>query len=218
MKVREQALDQRKRTIDGEIELKIRERDQLMEERRLLAGYPGETRLSRARTRQRSDERTRSPELYSERQRSASRDRHHYRSRSRSLSTERAPSYGHPSPRYTGRSRSLSPSGHRSRSVNFDESMNSRHHYYHDYEDWGDDSGFIDYSDEKVDSSTNTPIIRNGRELKLKKKKDERPPWKYWKAESVPDVIDPPFHEPYSQSAVAEPLELRDASVRTGGK
>jgi hypothetical protein len=96
--------------------------------------------------------------------------------------------------------------------------MNSQHYYYKNGSDkWGDDSGFVDDESFKVDSSTNTPILRNGRELKLKRKKDEKPPWKYWKADPAPDVIGPPTHGPYDQSAVAEPLELRDVNIRTGG-
>lgn len=225
MKLRDHALEQKKKDIDSEIEMKIKERDALMEERRLLMGCPAETRLSRERSRVRS----RSPTDYSprsprsttiERGRSHSRSRdedgYRYRSRSRSLSTERAPSYGHVSPRYRYRSRSFSPSQSR---VSFNESLNSHHSYrYHDPDYLrSEDSGFYEGSYSR-EASTNTPVIRNGRELKLKSRKDERPPWRYWKAEPVPDVIDPPFHEPYDQGAVAEPLELRDTNVRTGGK
>lgn len=223
MKLRDQALEQKKKDIDSEIDLKIRERDELMRERRLLLEQPSETRLSRERRRMRSvspHDRSRSPSM--DRGRGRSRDDYHYRSRSRSLSTERAPSFGHLSPRYHSRSRSLSPSRSRSqsRSVNFDESLNSHHSYRYDTEDYYSsmyDSGF---GEEKLvrDSGTNTPIIRNGREIKMKKSKDERPPWKYWKSEAVPDVVGPPLHEPYNQSAVAEPLELRDVHVRNGGE
>ena len=248
MTLREKAIERKRQEIDDEIELKVRERDQLMEDRRLLFGYPSETRLSRDRERARlraesiererawSRERSRS----FDRSRSRSRNRsispsyrsmspvadrartrtrpngYLHRSRSRSLSTERAPSFGHISPRSPrGRARSLSPS----RSVSFDESLNSHHRYkYYDDPEYFYDSGFGSDASGLRDSSTNTPVIRNGRELKLKRAKDERPPWKYWNTSQTPDIIDPPYHEPYSQSAVAEPLELRDAQLRTGGK
>ncbi|KAF6032676.1 C11orf16 [Bugula neritina] len=135
------------------------------------------------------------------------------RSRSRSFSTERAPSFGHVSPRSPrNRRHSWSPE----RSVNFDESLNSHHHYYYNNPFSTSDSGFDEQLSYTKDSATNTPVIRNGRKLSLKKTKEERPPWKYWKAESVPDLIEPPFHEPYSQSAVAEPLEMRSTTVKSG--
>lgn len=265
MKLREKALDQKRQDIDDEIEIKIRERDQLMEDRRLIFGYPQETRLSRDRERAREanslprqyrsseqhnhssrsrSERSSSHSRYESpspppyyrgrsrspsplpyyrafcdregRSRSRSRDLRN-RSRSRSLSTERAPSFGHISPRSPRtRARSLSPS----RSVTFDESLNSHHRYRYHRDDAPHSTYDSGFSEELYtrDSGTNTPIIRNGREIKLKKERDEKPPWKYWKSESVPEVMDPPYHEPYSQSAVAEPLELRDTNIRTGGK
>lgn len=250
MTLREKAIERKKHEIDDEIQLKVRERDQLMEDRRLLFGYPSETRLSRdreraqlrsesmerdrawdrersrsvERSRSRSRNRSISPPSYramsptAERARSRSRQSGYlHRSRSRSLSTERAPSFGHISPRSPrSRARSLSPS----RSVSFDERRNSHHKYrYYEDPDYYYDSGFggSDASGLR-DSCTNTPIIRNGREIKLKARKDEKPMWKYWNTSQAKDIIDPPYHEPYSESAVAEPLELRDAQLRAGGK
>ena len=236
MKLREKAIDRKRQEIDDEIEIKIQERDQLVEDRRLLFGYPRETRLSRERERARGRHYNHRSSSYHE-ERSTSRGRQeslspryryptedgrsrsrsrglHRRSRSRSLSTERAPSFGHISPRSPRtRARSLSPM----RSVSFDESLNSHHRYGYDDYLTTYDSGFGEGSFTR-DSSTNTPVIRNGREIKIKRTNEERPPWKYWKADPIPDVMDPPFHDPYEQTAVAEPLELRDNSVRTGGK
>lgn len=239
MNLREKAIDRKRKEIDEEIELKIHERDQLVEDRRLMFGYPSETRLSRERERSRvkSDslerERARSRSLERSRSRSRNRsisplyersrsrsrgDRYMRRSRSRSLSTERAPSFGHISPRSPrSRARSLSPN----RSVSFDESLNSHHKYrYYDDRHYYDtyDSGFGSEASGLRDSGTNTPIVRNGRELKLKKRKDEKPQWKYWNSTSTPDIIAPPYHEPFNESAVAEPLELRDHQLRAGGE
>ena len=153
MKLREKAIDRKRQEIDDEIEIKIQERDQLVEDRRLLFGYPRETRLSRERERARGRHYNHRSSSYHE-ERSTSRGRQeslspryryptedgrsrsrsrglHRRSRSRSLSTERAPSFGHISPRSPRtRARSLSPM----RSVSFDESLNSHHRYgYDDY-------------------------------------------------------------------------------------
>jgi len=255
MSLREKALDKKRKEIDDEIETKILERDELLQERKLLTRQSPESRLQgeRGRVRQRSSsgerryEREsrpwadrsygRSPSadralsrerqsVYDERhcsldrarghdysERPCSRERAGRRSRSRSLS----PVYNRE--RITRRplSRSLSPS-RRNRSVDFDESLNSLHSYrYHSPRDFLD-SGYCEGDEGSRDSATNTPIIRNGRVLKLKPTKEERPPWKYWKADGAPDVIGPPWHEPYNQGAVAEPLELRDTKVRNGGK
>lgn len=213
MKLREKAIDRKRQEIDDEIEIKIQERDQLMEDRRLIFGYPQETRLSRERERARHLDSSHSYRRSLERSQSRE-PSYRRRSRSRSFSTERAPSFGHVSPRSPrNRRHSWSPE----RSVNFDESLNSHHHYYYNNPFSTSDSGFDEQLSYTKDSATNTPVIRNGRKLSLKKTKEERPPWKYWKAESVPDLIEPPFHEPYSQSAVAEPLEMRSTTVKSGG-
>lgn len=71
-----------------------------------------------------------------------------------------------------------------------------------------DDSGRSGSADRLKDASTMTPATKEYRRLMRQRRKENRPPWRYWRAESSPSMLEATYGEPFRESLPPEQLEL----------